>query len=193
MKTNKLTIKGDVPAKLFKMFAAYLAEPLTDIRNCSIATGQYPVIWKEEIATPIPKITPILEITDLRNISGILNCDRIMETLIAELIISDMEAVLDPSQFGNRKGRSINHYLIKMINRILTVLDNNLKKELFAVVANLIDWSKAFPIQCPRIGVNSFIRNGVRPSLIPLLVSYFQERKITVKWHGCQSTQRNMP
>ena len=108
-------------------------------------------------------------------------------------MISDMEAVLDPSQFGNRKGRSINHYLIKMINRILTVLDNNLKKELFAVVANLIDWSKAFPIQCPRLGVNSFIRNGVRPSLIPLLVSYFQDCKITVKWHGCQSTQRNMP
>ena len=98
----------------------------SDIRIYSnIFRRIYPVIWKEEIATPIPKITPILEITDLRNTSGLLNCGRIMETLIAELIISDMEAVLDPSQFGNRKGRSINHYLIKMINRILTVLDNN--------------------------------------------------------------------
>ena len=113
--------------------------------------------------------------------------------MLAELIMSDMEDVLDESQFGNRKGRSINHYLIRMINRILTALDNNSKIEVFAVVANLIDWSKAFPRQCPQLGVESFIKNGVRPSLIPVLVNYFQNRKMTVKWHGCKSTQRNMP
>ena len=101
-----------------------------------------------------------LEVTDLRNISGLLNCDRKAESLLAELIMSDMENVLDKSQFGNRKSRSINHYLIKMINRILTALDNNSKKEVFAVVANLIDWSKAFPRQCPQLGVESFIKWG---------------------------------
>ena len=184
MKTNKSNISGDVPAKLFKTFAAYIAEPLTDIINCSIKLGQYPTLWKAEIATPIPKTHPTLEVTDLRNISGLLNCDRIMETLLAELIISDMEEKLDPSQYGNRKGRSINHYLIKMIHRILTVLDNNSKKDIFAVVANMIDWSKAFPRQCPKLGVESFMKNGVRPSVIPVLISFFQDRKITVKWHG---------
>ena len=193
MKTNKSNIAGDVPAKLFKHFAAYLAEPLTNIINCSIATGEYPNAWKEEIATPIPKTNPVIEIGDLRNISGLLNCDRVTESLLGELIMNDMEAVLDPSQFGNRKGRSINHYLIKMINRILTALDNNSKREVFAVVANLIDWSKAFPRQCPILGVQSFLKNGVRPSLIPILVSYFQGRKMTVKWHGTKSTQRDMP
>ena len=163
---------------MFKTFAAYVAEPLTDIINCSIKTGQYPDKWRAEIATPIPKVNPIIEITDLRNISGLLNCDRITESLLAELIINDMEAVLDPSQYGNRKGRSINHYLIKMINRILTALDNNSRKEVFAVVANFIDWSKAFPRQCPKLGVESFIKNGVRPSLIPVLVNYFQNQKL---------------
>ena len=29
--TNKATVSGDIPAKLIKLFAAYLAEPLTDI------------------------------------------------------------------------------------------------------------------------------------------------------------------
>ena len=193
MKTNKSCIDGDVPAKVFKVFAAYLAEPLSDIINCSISTGEYPDIWKEEIATPIPKTQPILEVTDLRNISGLLNCDRIAEKLIAQLMLSDMEAKLDPSQYGNTKGKSINHYLILMIHRILTALDNNSKREIFAVVANLIDWSKAFPRQCPELGVKSFIQNGVRPSLIPVLVNYFQKRKMTVKWHGHKSTQRDMP
>ena len=36
LKTNKATIQGDFPSKLTKMFAAYLAEPLTDIINTSI-------------------------------------------------------------------------------------------------------------------------------------------------------------
>ena len=91
LKTNKSCIEGDVPAKVLKIFAAYLAEPLTDIINCSIRTRQYPDIWKEEIATPIPKTQPILEVTDLRNISGLLNSDRVAEKLIAELMLSDME------------------------------------------------------------------------------------------------------
>ena len=31
LKTNKATVPGDFPAKLSKIFAAYLAEPLADI------------------------------------------------------------------------------------------------------------------------------------------------------------------
>ena len=104
-----------------------------------------------------------------------------------------MEKNIDSSQFGNRKGKSINHYLIKMIHRILSALDNNSRKETFAVVANMIDWSKAFPRQCPKLGVESFIKNRVRPALIPVLTNFFQNRTVTVKWHGCKSRKRNLP
>ena len=61
-------------------------------------------MWKEEIATPIPKAYPTSKISDLRNISGLLNCDKICESLFAEIILSDMEKNIDSSQFGNRKG-----------------------------------------------------------------------------------------
>ena len=115
-----------------------------------------------------------------------------MEKLISKLIISDMEEKLDPSQFGNQRGISIQHYLIQMLHRILSVLDNNSKGDIFAVVANLIDWNNAFPRQCPKLGVESFMQNGVRPSLIPVLVNYFQDRQMSVKWHGCQSVPRNI-
>ena len=84
------------------------------------------------------------------------------------------------------------HYLIKMIHRILTVLDNNSRRETFAVIANLIDWNSAFPRQCPKLGVESFVKNGVRPSLIPLLINYFQDRQMSVTWHGCQSAPRKI-
>ena len=115
-----------------------------------------------------------------------------MKKLISEIIISDMSSKIDPSQYGNQKGVSIQHYLIKMIHQILTALDNNSRKDIFAVVANLVDWNNAFPRQCPKLGVESFIKNGVRPALIPVLVNYFQNREMSVKWHGCRSKPRKI-
>ena len=76
-----------------------------------------------------------------------------------------------------------------MVHRILSVLDNNSRRETFAIVANLIDWEDAFPKQCPKLGIESFIRNGVRPSLIPVLINY---REMSVKWHGCRSVPRKL-
>ena len=50
-----------------------------------------------------------------------------------------MKEKADLSQFGNTKQTSIQHYLIEMIHRIQTALDNNSRRDIFAVVANLID------------------------------------------------------
>ena len=80
-----------------------------------------------------------------------------------------------------------------MIDRILTVLDTNNQKEANAVIVQLVDWAQAFDRQCPKLGVKSFIKNGVRKSLIPLLISYFQNRRMRVKWHGKLSTMRKLP
>ena len=32
--------------------------------------------------------------------------------------------------------------------------------------------------------INSFIRNGVRTSLIPIIMSFFENRRMRVKWLG---------
>ena len=109
LETNKSTVQGDFPAKLTKQFAAYLAEPLTDIYNTTLRRGEYPEIYKFEISTPVTKVHPPRKISDLRNISGLLNFDKVLEKLISQLIISDMEVKFDPSQFGNQKGISIQH------------------------------------------------------------------------------------
>ena len=79
-----------------------------------------------------------------------------------------------------------------MLHRILTAVDEKSHGNSFAVVANLIDWSSAFPRQCPRLGIEAFIKNGVRGSLIPVLINYFQDRTMSVKWHGCCSSSRKL-
>ena len=102
--------------------------------------------------------------------------------------MKDMEAKLDISQYGNKQGVSVQHYLMKMIHQILVNLDNNQKGDTFAVVDILIDWKQAFPRQDPTIGVQLFIDNGVFGTLIPVLVDFLKDRVMSVKWHQTLSS-----
>ena len=143
--------------------------------------------------TPTPKQFPPEKIEMLRPISNLFNFDKIMEKIVSEMIISDMQAKLDPSQYGNQKHTSIQHYLVRMLHRILTSLDRNSKGEVNAVLCLFIYWKQAYSRQCHTLGVKSFIDNGVRPSLIPILISYFEDRQMRVKWHGETSAPRKLP
>ena len=192
MDTNKSNVEGDIPAKVLKHFSKFLAKPVTNVINSMIQQGCWPDILKIENVTPVPKKFPPKNVDELRNISGLLNLDKIAEKIISKLMISDMKDQIDPSQFANQKGLGIQHYLVKTIDKILKSVDKNSKGESLAVLATLVDWRQAFPRQCPKLGVESFIKNGVRPSLIPLLINYFQSRRMKVKWHGEISEEKEL-
>ena len=138
-------------------------------------------MWKQELVTPVPKIQPPKQVKNPRSISGLKTFNKIQEKLISEIIISDMETKMDPSQYGNEYGMSIQHYLINMIHKILSDID---VKGVTAVLATFVDWKDAFPNQCPTLGIKAFMKCGIRPSLIPVLISYFEDRSVVVKWHG---------
>ena len=101
-----------------------------------------------------------------------------------------MAETRDDSQYGNEKGLSIEHYLIKMFHKILCAVDTNSQDEAYAVILSMIDWSQAFDRQSHSLGIKSFIQNGVRPSLIPVLMDFFQNRRMVVKWKGVKSSSR---
>ena len=86
--------------------------------------------------------------------------NKVAEKLIAEIIIEDMKAYIDPSQYGNQHGLSTNHYLIRRIHKILSDSDST---EVTAVLATFVDWEDAFPNQCPRLGIEAFIKCGLEP------------------------------
>ena len=115
-----------------------------------------------------------------------------MEKVTSKWIISDMQKKMDPAQFGNRKGVSIQHYLVKMFDKILKELDKNSHGEAMAAVLTMIDWKQAFPRQDPTLAIQSFINNGVRPALIPVLMSFFENRRMTVKWRDAMSVIRRL-
>ena len=112
--------------------------------------------------------------------------------MVAELMISDISKFLDPSQYANQKGISLQHYLIQMITKLLSDTDNNARGEVNTVIATLYDWKDAFPRQCPKLRIEAFLKCGVRSSLIPLLLNYLQDRTMKVKWHGQTSSIRRL-
>ena len=192
MNKKAATVPNDIPMKLIDEFSVELAFPLSHIITFCLKNGVYPNIWKIESVTPVPKTFPPEKLKDLRKISGLLNCSKIADKIIGEFLIEDMAHTHDLAQYGNEKKVSAQHYLIKMLHRIYTAVDRNSQKEAIAVILNMVDWSQAFDRQSHMLEIESFIENGVRPSLIPVLISFFQNRQMTVKWNGKTSSAHTL-
>ena len=192
MNKKAATIKGDIPMKLISEFSVELAFPLSYLINFIFESGTYPDIWKVEHVTPVPKFYPPEQLSDLRKISGLLNFSKIADKIMGEFIAEDMKSSRDQAQYGNEKNLSIQHYIIKMLHKILLSVDKNSQSEAFSVIIQMIDWSQAFDRQSHNLGVKSFIRNGVRNSLIPVLISFFKNRRMKVKWNGKVSSSKKL-
>ena len=186
-------VPGDIPMRIIAKFSLEFAKPLAHIINTCIKQGVYPEIWKTEFVTPVPKQIPPEKLEDFRRISGIVSFAKITDRILAEWISDDMAETRDVTQYGNRKKISIQHYLVKLLHKILKSLDINSSSKSMAVILTMVDWSKAFDRQSHKFGIQSFIENGVRPGLISILMSFFINRKMTVKWKGLLSSLHSLP
>ena len=144
MNKKAAPVPGDIPMKIISMFSNDLSRPLSHLINQCLTKGIYPNIWIIEYVTPVPKIHPPGQLKDLRKISGLLNFSKITDKILAEYIASDMQLKRDKSQYGNQKKVSIQHYLVNMLHKILTSLDENTSNKSIAVLLKMIDWSQAF-------------------------------------------------
>ena len=109
MKKKASTVSGDIPWKIISKLSVELSTPPSNIYNSATLAGVWPNMWKHEFITPVPKVHPPMNTDDLRKISGTKNFSKIYEALLSDFIISDMSPHMDPSQFGNEKGLSIQH------------------------------------------------------------------------------------
>ena len=93
--------------KLISLFYDDLALPLSHLINCCFQEGQYPVLWKNEIVSPVPKIA------------------KITDKILAEFLVEDMAPSSDQAQYGNEEGLSVQHYLVKLLHQVLINLERN--------------------------------------------------------------------
>ena len=104
--------------------------------------------------------------------------------------MEDITPNIDMGQFGGQAVMGTEHMLVCLVNRILTLLDNNTDPTV--VIAAMVDWASAFDRQDPTLGIKKFLKMGVRPSLIPVLVSYLTDRKMRVKYNDEVSDEYNL-
>ena len=185
LKKTRSTLPIDLPDKLRKACSVELSDPLADIINCSLTQAQYPKLWQQEWVTPAPKVTYPKVIKELRKISCTSDFSKLYEGFLKDWIMEDIYDKLDIGQYGGRKGTGTEHMIVCLLDRILKLLDQHPDKS--AVIATSLDWAAAFDRQDPTIAIRKFIELGVRPSLIPLLISYLSHRQMKVRFNGEES------
>ena len=173
----------DFPTQLLKEFTVELALPFSDIINCALKTGTFPDAFKISEIIPIPKEKPPRGLKDLRPISKTPIGGKILEKMIISELEKDMKPTFnDPTQYGNTKGSSTTHYLIKLTNEAYLSNDIGL-----ATTAITIDYSKAFDLVDHTILINKLIEIGVRGKVINLIISFLSNRKHYTKINGIKS------
>ena len=123
MNKKSSCIVGDIPFKILHYFSSHISKPLSIFFNTMFEQNRYPELWKTEYITPVAKCFPVMCKKNLRPISGPLSFAKVSDKLFASYILQDMDR--DVRQYGNEKGLSTNHYLVKMINKILMSIDKN--------------------------------------------------------------------
>ena len=182
LKKTRSTLPIDIPMKVRKECAPFLAEPLTVIINNCLTQYQYPAVWKQEWVTPVPKISHPKDISHLRKVAGTSDYSKVFESFLKDWIMEDVSMNIDIGQFGGQPGIGTEHLIVCLLDRILKLLDRYPDRS--AIIMSCLDWSAAFDRQDPTLAVMKFIKLGVRPSLIPLLANYLTDRKMRVKFNG---------
>ena len=159
--------------------------PLTHIINTALATGHYPALWKREYVMPIPKVREPLVIKDVRKIAGTSDYNKLLESFLKDIFVEDVLPNIDPKQFGGRKKTGTEHMIVALMDRVLSLLDNNRTRS--AVIMAATDWAAAFDRGDPTKTTTKLIRLKLRASIVPLVISYMSGRSMSVKFNQSES------
>ena len=97
----------------------------------------------------------------------------------------DIGAKIDINQCSGKSGVGTEHLVVKLMDRVLSLLD---KPGMRAVVAASVDWASAFSRTDPTKTVTKFIKMGVRSPLVNILIELLEDRQMTVKFYGKESS-----
>ena len=188
--SSKGGVPGDLPTKLIKEFGPELSIPASQIFRTITRSGKWPKRWRTELGLALKKIPIPLSADDARIISLTPFFSKTYEKFVIEWLLRYISDKLDLSQYGGRKGTSINHYLIDFISFILYNQD---LKEPLAVLAAMIDFKKAFNRQNHSILITKLGDMGVPGWLLNIVVGFLQERVLILSYRGAQSDSKEMP
>ena len=105
-------------------------------------------------------------------------------------LLSYIGQKIDFRQYGGTKRNSITHYLIEFINFILTNQDDDAP---IAIIACMIDFSKAFNRIDHNLVVTKLSDMGVPGWLLHIVMAFLTDRRMLVRYNGKQSSTKYLP
>ena len=97
---------------------------------------------------------------------------------------------IDFRQYRGIKGNSITHYIIEFIN---FVLSNQESTEATAILACMVDFSKAFNRQNHNVLITKLSDMGVPAWLLKIVMAFLTDRNMVVRYKGAKSSKKYLP
>ena len=132
----------------------------------------------------------IINEDQLRIISLTAYLSKVFEQQVVgwlKLFVGDQ---LDWGQYGGEKGSSISHYLIDFVNYISFNQDLRIPH---AVLAVLIDYSKAFNRINHNLIITILSERGVPGWLLKIVIGFLTDREMLVRYKGKYSNRKSLP
>ena len=187
---SKGGVRGDLPTSLIKEFAPELSVPVSQIFRSITRTGKWPKRWRLEQGIALAKVPNPLSEDDTRIISLTPFFSKSFEKVIIKWLLHFISDKLDLSQYGGKKGTSVNHYLIDFISFILYNQDLT---EPLAILAAMVDFRKAFNRQNHAILITLLGDMGVPGWLLNIVAGFLTERELILTYRGAQSGKKELP
>ena len=168
-------VAGDLFPKLVNPCARAISVPLSDIYNSILSTYVWPISWKREYVSTIPKKKLPSDFSDLRNISCTLLVSKVFEAYVLQCAME--EITLKKNQYGGVKGCSTSHMLVDIIQEICT----NAEDYRSATVITAIDYAKAFNRVSYQHCLKAFEKKNASSPILRLLATFLTNRTMSVR------------
>ena len=127
---------------------------------------------------------------ELRPISLTNFFSKVTEHFVVHWLLEFIGDRIDFRQYGGMKGNSITHYLIEFVNFILANQDS---RSPTAILACMVDFSKAFNRQNHNILITKLSDLGVPGWLLKIVMAFLTNRSMIVRYRGARSSQKSLP
>jgi hypothetical protein len=171
----------EIPARLLRLSAAIICEPLAAIFKSSVENREFPECWKKGIIRPIPKIQKPSK-DDFRPITLLPILSKVFERLILSAMKKDFINEFGPNQHAFRPFGSSTSALIHIYDCVTSYMDKN---DTLATRMLCLDFSKAFDkLQHQRL-INLLRHRGFNHGFLAWLRSFLLGRHSRVKIKDC--------